>query len=130
MTNVAVSNRITNDVRSAAQAYAMSANANNSAAVSGGSQSGVDFSIEYPKQVAAVALGGLYPSAPCMGTSNVGGGNPFFNIAVGTSWESKECQVRETARSFAAIGLTQDAVAILCTSEYAAAAPSCPKPKE
>jgi len=123
-----VSNRISNDVRSAAQAYAMSANANNSAGVSGGSQSGVDVNVVYPKQVAAVARGGLYPSAPCMGTSNVGGGNPFFNVAVGTSWESKECQVRETARSFAAIGLTQDAVAILCTSEYAAAAPSCPKP--
>lgn len=120
-----VSNRIDNAVRASAAAYV--ASMNNAQAVSGGSQSGVNFNVEYPAQVAAVGLGGLYPSAPCMGTSNIGGGNPFFNVAVGTSWESKECQVRETARSFAAIGLTQDAVAILCSSEYASMAPSCAK---
>lgn len=121
----APSTRIANDSRAAALAY--TASLNNPTAVSGGSTSGVNFNVEYPQQVAAVALGGLYPSAPCMGTSNVGGGNPFFNIAVGTSWESKECQLRETARSFAAVGLSGDAVAILCTSEYAMAAPSCQK---
>ena len=125
-----VSNRISNDVRASAAAYVASANQNYNAAVSGGSQSGVNFNVEYPQQVAGVALGSLYPSAPCMGTSNVGGGNPFFNIAVGTSWESKECQIRETARSFSAVGLTSDAIAILCSSEYAAMAPSCAKTKE
>ena len=35
--------------------------------------------------------------------------------------------LRETARSFAGVGLQQDALAILCTSKYAAAAPSCKK---
>jgi len=132
-TNVAVSNRISNESRAAATSFAAGGNAfaggGDARAVSGGSQSGVNFNVDYPAQVAAVGLGGLYPSAPCMGTSNIGGGNPFFNVAVGTSWESKECQIRETARSFSAVGLTNDAIAILCSSEYAAVAPSCAKAK-
>ena len=141
---VGVNNRIDNSSRAAANAFVASNNANSNRNTAyggmgvGGSASGGasgaaasnTFSIEYPQQVAGVALGSLYPSAPCMGTSNVGGGNPFFNIAVGTSWESKECQIRETARSFSAVGLTNDAIAILCSSEYAAVAPSCAKTKE
>jgi len=100
---------------------------------SGGSIGSVTSSITYEKPVAALSLGSLYPSAPCMGTSNFGGGNPFFNIGGGTSWESSECNIRETARSFSGLGLTADALAILCTSEHAKAAPSCialAKPKE
>lgn len=92
---------------------------------SGGSIGSVTSSITYEKPVAALSLGSLYPSAPCMGTSNFGGGNPFFNIGGGTSWESSECNIRETARSFSGLGLTADALAILCTSEHAKAAPSC-----
>lgn len=129
-----ISSRIDNDVRASALSYAASqANSVNQGglaqAVSGGG-SGGSVALNVPAGVAAVGLGGLYPSAPCMGTSNIGGGNPFFNIAVGTSWESKECQIRETARSFSAVGLTNDAIAILCSSEYAAVAPSCAKTKE
>lgn len=126
---VDVSNRISNDTRAAATSFA------NSQSISQGGlgqavAAGGGVSLTVPAGVAAVGLGGLYPSAPCMGTSNIGGGNPFFNIAVGTSWESKECQIRETARSFAAVGLNNDAIAILCSSEYAAVAPSCAKTKE
>ena len=139
---VGVNNRIDNSSRAAANAFVASNNATRTATRLGGIgernynaarlalTARNTFTVEYPKQVAAVGLGSLYPSAPCMGTSNVGGGNPFFNIAVGTSWESKECQIRETARSFSAVGLTNDAIAILCSSEYAAVAPSCAKTKE
>ena len=145
-TNNTPNTNISNDSRASALAYSASqSNAESKstayggygvAVAGGGSASGGasgaanSLTIEYPQQVAGVALGSLYPSAPCMGTSNVGGGNPFFNIAVGTSWESKECQIRETARSFSAVGLTNDAIAILCSSEYAAMAPSCAKPTQ
>jgi hypothetical protein len=73
----------------------------------------------------SIALGGLYPSSPCMGTSNVGGSGPGFSIGFGTSWKDDDCGYRETARSFAGMGLKDDAIAILCASAYAKAAPSC-----
>ncbi len=148
-----VSNRISNDVRNTAVAFANSrasssavsssmsgatggtggqggqggfgAGGASTSTSSGGSIGSVTSSITYEKPVAALSLGSLYPSAPCMGTSNFGGGNPFFNIGGGTSWESSECNIRETARSFSGLGLTADALAILCTSEHAKAAPSC-----
>lgn len=125
-TMVDVSNRISNDVRTAASAYV----ATNNASVAGGGAAvatGGGVNIDMPAGVAAFGLGSMYPSAPCMGTSQLGGGNPFFNIGVGTSWESTECQIRETARSFSGMGKTEDAIAVLCASSYAAVAPSCIK---
>jgi len=77
------------------------------------------------KNTPAFALGNVYPTAPCMGSSTVGGSGPGFSIGIGTSWKDDECGVRETSRSFAGMGLKEDALAILCTSQYAAAAPSC-----
>lgn len=79
------------------------------------------------EMVPNVAIGGLYPSSPCMGTSNAGGSGPGFSIAVGTSWKDDDCGVRETARSFAGMGMNADALAVLCSSQYAKAAPSCAK---
>jgi len=73
--------------------------------------------------------GNVYPTAPCMGSSTVGAAALGWGASVGTSWADHECGKRETARSFQNLGLTSDAVAVLCTSEYAAAAPACAKPK-
>jgi len=67
----------------------------------------------------------VYPTSPCMGSSSIGGAGVGFGISFGTSWESEECQLRETSRSFASMGMKEDAIAILCTSEYAKNAPSC-----
>jgi len=67
----------------------------------------------------------VYPTSPCMGSSSIGGAGVGFGISFGTSWESEECQLRETSRSFANMGMKEDAIAILCTSEYAKNAPSC-----
>ena len=80
------------------------------------------------KNVPAFALGNVYPTSPCMGSSQVGGSGVGFSIGVGTSWTDDECGIRETSRSFNGLGLKDDALAILCTSKYAAAAPSCAKP--
>ena len=79
------------------------------------------------KNVPGIAMGVNYPTAPCMGSSQVGGAGVGFGVSIGTTWESKECQLRETARSFSALQLNADALAILCTSDYAVAAPSCGK---
>ena len=114
-----VSSRIDNDVRNNALSYA------GSAAVAGGSASGAAIEVNYPRTAAAVALGGLFPSSPCMGTSSLGGGNGFFNFAAGSSWTDDECGIRETSRSFSGLGKADDALKVLCTSKYAAAAPSC-----
>ncbi len=72
-----------------------------------------------------LSLSNIAPTAPCMGGTSVGGTGAGFSIGIGTTWKDGDCSLRETARSFAGLGLTQDAIAILCASEYAAAAPSC-----
>lgn len=73
----------------------------------------------------ASGIGGLYPSANCHGTSNAGGSGPGFSVQLGTSWKDEDCGIRETARLFG-VG-TPDGIAVLCSSSYAAAAPSCKK---
>ena len=136
------SQNITADSRSAALAFANSASTSNSTsynnpsaygqavasggqAVSGGTSSGVNFQITTPYGAPDFTLGNVYPTAPCMGSSQIGGSGVGFSVGVGTSWTDHECGKRETARSFAAIGLKDDALAILCSSEYAAVAPIC-----
>jgi len=138
-TNNTPNTNISNDSRAAALAYSASqSNAESRStayggygvAVAGGGAGGAsgaanNLTIEYPKQVGAIGLGSLYPTAPCMGTSNLGGGNGFFSIGVGSSWTDDECGIRETARSFSGLGLKDDAVSVLCSSKYAAIAPIC-----
>lgn len=60
---------------------------------------------------------------PCI--YKVGGAGVGFGFSVGTSWKDDECGIRETSRSFSGLGLKEDALAVLCTSEYAKAAPAC-----
>jgi len=67
----------------------------------------------------------VYPTAPCMGSTSIGGSGVGFGFSAGTTWEDKDCTIRETARSFANMGMHDDAVAVLCSSEAAQAAPSC-----
>jgi hypothetical protein len=67
----------------------------------------------------------LGATSPCMGSTSLGGSGVGFGFSAGTTWHDKDCTIRETARSFAGMGMTADATAILCSSEYAAAAPSC-----
>jgi len=77
------------------------------------------------RTVPTVITGNVYPTAPCMGSSTVGAAALGWGASVGTSWSDHECGKRETARSFQNLGLTQDAIAVLCSSEYAAVAPIC-----
>lgn len=77
------------------------------------------------RSVPNVFAGNVYPTAPCMGSSTVGAAALGWGASVGTSWADDECGVRETARSFQNLGLTTDAIAVLCSSKYAAVAPIC-----
>lgn len=77
------------------------------------------------KNTPDVTLSNISPTSPCMGGTSVGGSGPGFSIGIGTTWKDNDCSLRETARSFSGLGLADDAIAILCSSEYAAAAPSC-----
>jgi hypothetical protein len=79
------------------------------------------------RNVPSVFSGNVYPTAPCMGSSQVGGAGVGFGFSIGSSWTDDECGIRETSRSFNGLGLKEDAIKILCTSKYAAAAPSCAK---
>lgn len=112
-----------------AQAQKQTANATASQSVT------VPLALEGPsfpselKTVPNVSLGGLYPSANCHGTSNASVSVMGLGLGGGTSWEDTDCQLRETARSFQGLGRIADAVAVLCSSKHAAAAPSCMRPK-
>jgi hypothetical protein len=142
--NIGVSNRISNEVRNNANAFAAAqagaksnaqnltttdvhnTNGGNTLSVTTPADTSVRYSGGYEvKNVPGFALGNVYPTAPCMGSSQVGGSGVGFSIGIGTSWTDDECGIRETARSFAGANLKEDALAILCTSKYAAAAPSC-----
>ena len=66
-----------------------------------------------------------HPTAPCMGSTSIGGSAVLFGFSAGSSWEATECMTFEAARSFDQAGMHEDALAIKCTSKYSAAAPSC-----
>ncbi len=70
-------------------------------------------------------ISNISPTADCMGVTTIGGSGPGIYVGGGTSWESENCLIGETARLFYSFGQKDDAIAILCTSEYAASAPSC-----
>ena len=121
LTNVDVSNRISADTRASALSYATGSQANNVLTVN---QAPIPDKLEI-KGVPNVYSGNVYPTAPCMGSSTVGGAGVGFGFSVGSSWTDDECGIRETSRSFSGLGKPDDALKVLCTSKYAAAAPSC-----
>lgn len=84
-----------------------------------------------PKIPVATAYSpGNHPTAPCMGSTSLGGSAVLFSFSAGSSWEATECMTFEAARSFDQAGMREDALAIKCTSKYSAAAPSCIKLRE
>jgi hypothetical protein len=120
-----VSNRISNDVRNTALNYANAGAGSVAGASSGGSTSNVDFNITSPKNTPAVFSGNVYPTTNCAHSATVGGAGVGFGFSIGGSYLDDECSLRETARSFQLLNMVSDAVAVLCASKYAAAAPAC-----
>lgn len=66
-----------------------------------------------------------FPTAPCMGSSSIAGGGSLVSVSAGTSWESENCIILETARNFEEAGYKEDAMHVRCQGEYAKLAPSC-----
>jgi len=126
---VDVSNRIANDTRAAASSFAAGGagvgQGGVGQAVSGGSNSNVDFNITSPKNTPAVFSGNVYPTTNCAHSATVGGAGVGFGFSIGGSYLDDECSLRETARSFQLLNMVSDAIAVLCASKYAAAAPAC-----
>lgn len=79
------------------------------------------------RNVPNVFGGNVYPTAPCMGSSTVGAAALGWGVSLGSSWTDDECGIRETARSFSSMEMKADALAVLCSSKYAAVAPACQK---
>ena len=73
----------------------------------------------------SMGVAGVFPSAACHGTSSATLALPGLGLGGGSSWVDADCGIRETARMFDGMGLRMDAVAVMCTSKYAKAAPSC-----
>ncbi|MBU3581423.1 hypothetical protein ICN19_05280 [Polynucleobacter sp. AP-Capit-er-40B-B4] len=106
-------------------------NAATGASTSAGNTSGnttVTSNYASPKIPVATAFApSNFPTAPCMGSTSIGGSAVLFGFSAGSSWEATECMTFEAARSFDQAGMHEDALAIKCTSKYSAAAPSCIK---
>ncbi|MBT8528302.1 hypothetical protein G6711_02725 [Polynucleobacter paneuropaeus] len=109
-------------------------NATSGGASSSGNTSGnttITSNYTAPKIPVATAVApSNFPTAPCMGSSSIGGSAVLFGFSAGSSWEATECMTFEAARSFDQAGMHDDALAIKCTSKYSAAAPSCIKLKQ
>jgi len=67
----------------------------------------------------------VLPTANCMGSSSAGFSISGFGIGGGSSWDSDECNLRETSRIFFSYNMITDAISVLCNSKYAEKAPSC-----
>ncbi len=111
-------------------AYQQSSAQAQACAVAGAYSGGNNFqggstSYKEQRQAPTVFAPNVAPTAPCMGGTSAGGSGTGFGLSFGTSWTDDECNTRETARLFHAMNLRADALAILCSSAYAAAAPSC-----
>lgn len=121
-----ISGSISQGGNSDSKAITGAANAGNAQNISIVSPGTVEYKGSYDmRNVPSMVSPQVYPTAPCMGSSAVGGAGVGFGFSVGTSWKDDECGIRETSRSFAALGLKEDALKVLCSSQYAAPASAC-----
>lgn len=77
------------------------------------------------RSVPNVFGGNVYPTTNCAHSSTIGAAGLGWGVSVGSSYLDEECSLRETSRSFAGMGMKDDALHVLCSSKFASAAPSC-----
>lgn len=77
------------------------------------------------RSVPNVFAGNVYPTTNCAHSSTVGAAGLGWGVSIGSSYLDEECSLRETSRSFAGMGMKDDALHVLCSSKFSAAAPSC-----
>lgn len=128
---IGINNRIDNEVRTNAASFASSNSGGNKQSVTVTDSGQMHYSGSYEvKNVPTAIAPTVYPTSPCMGSTSAGASGVGFGVSFGSSWTDDECGIRETARSFAGMQLKEDALAILCSSKYAAVAPACKKAEE
>jgi len=134
VTSTPISNSVSSATTGASTSAGGVSNATSGGASSSGNTSGnttITSNYTSPKIPVATAVApSNFPTAPCMGSSSIGGSAVLFGFSAGSSWEATECMTFEAARSFDQAGMHDDALAIKCTSKYSAAAPSCIKLKQ
>jgi hypothetical protein len=82
------------------------------------------------RNVPNVVVPNIYPTAPCMGSSALGGSVAGFGIGGGTSWVYENCEHRENARLLHGMGDVPNAKIALCMQTTMAAHPMCAKPTQ
>lgn len=125
---IGINNRIDNEVRTNAASFAASNSGGNKQSVTVTDSGQMHYSGSYEvKNVPTAIAPTVYPTSPCMGSTSAGASGVGFGVSFGSSWTDDECGIRETARSFAGMQMREDALAVLCSSKYAAVAPACKK---
>lgn len=84
------------------------------------------------KNVPNVVVPNIFPTAPCMGASSLGGAVAGFGIGGGTSWIAENCEHRENSRLLHAMGDIPNAKIAMCMQSTMTEHPMCkalaPKP--
>lgn len=113
-----------------------------------GAAAGIDVTIEAAKQLEKQTLNydgtytirnvpnvippNIFPTAPCMGASSLGGAVAGFGIGGGTSWIAENCEHRENARLLHAMNDVPNAKIAMCMQSTMTEHPMCkamaPKP--
>lgn len=111
-------------IKNSGNSSSSSENTNNNA-----SNADVDVTVQasksYRPPVNSAIAPTIFPTAPCMGSSSLGGSATLISLSGGTSWTSDECMILETARSFDQAGYAADGLAVRCQGKWAKSAPSC-----
>ena len=84
-----------------------------------------DLSFSNPRQAHSANAPSVYPSGNCYGGWSAGLGLPGVNLSGGKAVLDDQCDMRETARMFAAVGERELAVMLLCQTEAATYLPEC-----
>lgn len=79
------------------------------------------------KNVPGVGGVAMAPSAICHGTTSVGLSAVGFGFNIGSSWTDDDCRIMQSASTLYNMGLTVDAIAVMCQVEHVKIAPSCQK---
>jgi hypothetical protein len=69
----------------------------------GANQQNVDASSSYRAAVSTAYAPAIYPTAPCMGSSAIGGQGMSFGFSLGSAWKDEDCNFREDIRTVAVV---------------------------
>lgn len=87
------------------------------AQAAGGAGGSVSYSNEDRRQAPAVIAPDVMPTSPCVVGGSGGLSVPGGGLSFGKGRIDPECELRETARLFGALGATDFALNLLCTSD-------------